>query len=141
MLKDLPTLEDIRSKYQELAKFFAINDTAKYTVKGGRYPGPFPTRAYKTGRLYKSIAVLLTSKESQKVVLDLAAVRYGIFLNSGWKSSKGKIVRRPFAVAAANDKQLAQMIDAYQKGVMQKVVLEQMQLIGQKLSLFGVARK
>jgi hypothetical protein len=33
------------------------------------------------------------------------------------------------------------MIDSYQKGVMQKVVLEQMQLIGEKLSLFGVARK
>jgi hypothetical protein len=135
-----PSLEDIRSKYQELAKAFAVSTSATYTVKG-KYSGTFPTRAYKTGRLYKSINVLLTSKEANRVVMDLAAVRYSIFLNSGfehWKS--GKVIRRPFAVAAAEDKVLAQMVGDYQKGVLQEVALEQLELVGKKLSLFGVAK-
>lgn len=137
-------LEEIRKKYEDLAK---ANTTAskskRYTINDGEYGGTYPVRAYRTGALKNSIRVLLTSKEAGKVVLDLASVRYGVFLNRGfhpWWNRK-KTIRRPFAAAAANDKKLKQLIDEYQKSVVKEVVLEQLQIVTEKLGKFGLGPK
>jgi|APGre2960657404_1045060.scaffolds.fasta_scaffold22601_3 hypothetical protein len=135
------TLEQIRKKYEDLAK---ANTTSskKFTVKGGQYPGTFPIKAYKTGNLRSTIRVLITSKEAGKVVLDLAAVRYSVFLNSGFRHYRsGNIIRRPFAAAAANDKALKQMINEYTKATIDNVILTELELVKGKLGKFGVGPK
>jgi hypothetical protein len=129
-----PTLEDIRFKYESLAKENAISTSKNYLG--------YPTRAYKTGTLYKSIRVLLTSKEAGKVVFDLAAVRYGVFLNYGFTHyGSKKFIRRPFAAAAADDKELKQLIDDYTKDIISEIVLEQLEIIKPKLEKYGLGPK
>lgn len=138
------TLEQIRKQYEDLAK---ANTTAskskRFTINDGEYGGTYPVRAYRTGALKSSIRVLLTSKEAGKVVFDLASVRYGVFLNRGfhpWWNRK-KTIRRPFAAAAANDKKVKQLIDEYQKSVVEEVVLEQLQIVTEKLGKYGLGPK
>ncbi len=128
------TLEDIRKKYESLAKANALSTSKQY--KG------YPTRAYKTGTLYKSIRALITSKEAGKVVLDLAAVRYAVFLNMGFRHYRsGQIIKRPFATAAANDKQIKQMINAYTKASVDSIILTELELVKGKLGKFGLGPK
>ena len=130
----VPTLEDIRFKYESLAKANAVSTSKRY--KG------YPTRAYKTGTLYKSIRALITSKEAGKVILDLAAVRYALFLNIGFTHYRSKkFIQRPFATAAADDKKLKQLIDTYTKDIMQEIVLEQLEIIKPKLGKYGLGPK
>lgn len=128
------TLEDIRAKYETLAKANALSTSKTY--KG------YPTKAYKTGTLYKSIRVLITSKEAGKVVLDLAAVRYALFLNNGFTHYRSKkFIRRPFAAAAADSKEIKQLIKEYAKSVSDEIVLEQLEIIKPKLGKYGLGPK
>lgn len=130
------TLEDIRQKYETLAKANSLSTSKTY--KG------FPTRAYKTGRLYKSMRGLITSKEAGKVVLDVAAVRYALFLNEGfnhYSSKPPKFIRRPFVTAAANDKAIKQLITEYNKSMVEEIVLEQLEIIKPKLGKYGLGPK
>lgn len=128
------SLEDIRKKYEDLAKLNAISLSKTYDG--------YPTRAYKTGTLYKSIRVLVTAKQAGRVVLDLAAVRYSVFLNSGFTHYRsGKFIRRPFATAATNDKEFKQVIDDYFLATQDEVVAKQLEIVTQKLAKYGLADK
>lgn len=128
------TLEDIRKKYETLAKANALSTSKKYQG--------YPTRAYKTGTLYKSIRGLITSKEAGKIVLDLVAVRYALFLNNGFTHYRSKkFIRRPFATAAADDKAIKQLIKEYNKSMVEEIVLEQLEIIKPKLGKYGLGPK
>lgn len=134
-------LEDIRRRYEELAKANTTSNKT-YTVSDGTYSGTFPVTAFKTGNLRSSIRVLIKSKDAGRAVLDLVAVRYSVFLNSGflhWRSKK--VVRRPFAVEAANSKELKQVIGDYGKSTQAGVVVEQLEIVKSKLSNFGLGPK
>lgn len=128
------TLEDIRKKYETLAKANALSTSKTY--KG------YPTRAYKTGKLYKSLRALITSKEAGKVILDMAAVRYALFLNNGFTHYRSKkFIRRPFVTAAADDKAIKQLINEYNKSMIEEIVLEQLEIIKPKLGKYGLGPK
>ena len=126
-------LEDIRVKYESLAK--------TYIVSSDKWQG-YPTRAYKTGALQKSIQVLKTYADASRVVFDLKTLRYGVFLNFGfhhWRSKK--FIRRPFADAAANDQSLKQLIGDYQQQTAQDIAIEQLNIVRGKLGKYGVGPK
>ena len=126
-------LEDIRVKYESLAK--------TYIVSSDKWQG-YPTRAYKTGALQKSIQVLKTYADASRVVFDLKTLRYGVFLNFGfhhWRSKK--FIRRPFADAAANDQSLKQLIGDYQQQTAQDVAVEQLNIVRGKLGKYGQGPK
>lgn len=130
----MATLEEVRKKYEDLAKANVLSTSTTYLG--------YPTRAYKTGNLYKSIRVLMTGKEAGRVTLDLAAVRYAVFLNSGFNHYRsGNFIRRPFAAAAADSKELQQIIGDYQKSTQEKIALEQLEIVKQKLGKFGLGPK
>jgi hypothetical protein len=127
-------LEDIRAKYESLSKYYVTSTTETF--------GGYPTRAYKTGTLAKSIKVLKTFQDSKRVVFDLKTVRYGIFLNLGfvhWRSRK--FIKRPFGEAAAESDGLKQLIADYQKQSAEEIAIEQMNLIKGKLGKYGVGPK
>jgi hypothetical protein len=128
------TLEDIRKKYETLAKANALSTSKTYQG--------YPTRAYKTGKLYKSIRALITSKEAGKVILDMVAVRYALFLNYGFTHYRSKkFIRRPFVTAAADDKSIKQLIEEYNKSMVEEIVLEQLEIIKPKLGKYGLGPK
>jgi len=128
------TLEDIRKKYETLAKANALSTSKTYQG--------YPTRAYKTGKLYKSIRALVTSKEAGKVILDVVAVRYALFLNYGFTHYRSKkFIRRPFVTAAADDKAVKQLINEYNKSMIEEIVLEQLEIIKPKLGKYGLGPK
>lgn len=128
------TLEDIRKKYETLAKANALSTSKTYQG--------YPTRAYKTGKLYKSIRALITSKEAGKVILDMVAVRYALFLNNGFVHYRSKkLIKRPFVTAAADDKSIKQLINEYNKSMIEEIVLEQLEIIKPKLGKYGLGPK
>ena len=127
-------LEDIRVKYENLAKYYIAS-------KSENWQG-FPTRAFKTGALRKSIKVLKTFQDAKRVVFDLKTLRYGIFLNLGFVHYRSKkFIRRPFGDAAANSPTLNQLIVDYQKQSAEDIAVEQMNLIRGKLAKYGVGPK
>lgn len=127
-------LEDIRTKYENLAKYYIASRSENWQG--------YPTRAFKTGALRNSIKVLKTFQDAKRVVFDLKTLRYGIFLNLGFVHYRSKkFIRRPFGDAAANSKSLQQLIGDYQKQNAEDIAIEQMNLIKGKLSKFGVGPK
>jgi hypothetical protein len=127
-------LDDIRVKYESLAKYYVTSTSEQF--------GGYPTRAYKTGTLEKSIKVLKTFEDAKRVVFDLKTVRYGVFLNLGFVHYRSKkFVQRPFGIAAADSTELKQLIGDYQTQYAKEIATEQMNLIKGKLSKFGVGPK
>lgn len=127
-------LEDIRAKYENLSKYYVTSTSETF--------GGYPTRAYKTGTLAKSIKVLKTFQDAKRVVFDLKTVRYGIFLNLGFVHYRSKkFIKRPFGEAAAESKELKQLIGDYEKQNAEDIAIQQMELIKGKLGKYGVGPK
>lgn len=127
-------LEDIRVKYENLSKYY-VTSTSE-TFRG------YPTRAYKTGNLAKSIKVLKTFQDAKRVVFDLKTVRYGVFLNLGFTHYRSKkFVQRPFGIAAAESDSFKQLVGDYQKQYALEIGATQMDLVKGKLSKYGVGPK
>ena len=112
MATGYPTLEQIRLKYENVAKY--------YITVGN-------TRAFKTGALRNSIKVVKTKDKVGTQQFDLKSLYYGVFMNFGFTHRGGKKVRpRPFATTAANAESLQNMINDYQKAEIDIFVLDEM---------------
>ena len=112
MAKGYPTLEQIRLKYENVAKY--------YITVGN-------TRAFKTGALRNSIKVVKTKDKVGTQQFDLKSLYYGVFMNFGFTHRGGKKVRpRPFATTAADSDSLKNMINDYQKAEIDIFVLDEM---------------
>ena len=112
MAAGYPTLEQIRLKYENVAKY--------YITVGN-------TRAFKSGNLRNSIKVVKTKDKVGTQQFDLKSLYYGVFMNFGFTHRGGKKVRpRPFATTAANAESLQNMINDYQKAEIDIFVLDEM---------------
>ena len=112
MAAGYPTLEQIRLKYENVAKYYITVGT---------------TRAFKTGALRNSIKVVKTKDKNGNQQFDLKSLYYGVFMNYGFTHRGGKKVRpRPFATTAANAESLQNMINDYQKAEIDIFVLDEM---------------
>ena len=112
MAAGYPTLEQIRLKYENVAKYYITVGT---------------TRAFKTGALRNSIKVVKTKDKNGNQQFDLKSLYYGVFMNFGFTHRGGKKVRpRPFATTAANAESLQNMINDYQKAEIDIFVLDEM---------------
>ena len=112
MAAGYPTLEQIRLKYENVAKYYITVGT---------------TRAFKTGALRNSIKVVKTKDKNGNQQFDLKSLYYGVFMNFGFTHRGGKKVRpRPFATTAANADSLKTMINDYQKGEIDIFILDEM---------------
>ena len=112
MAAGYPTLEQIRLKYENVAKYYITVGT---------------TRAFKTGALRNSIKVVKTKDKNGNQQFDLKSLYYGVFMNYGFTHRGGKKVRpRPFATTAADSDSLKNMINDYQKAEIDIFVLDEM---------------
>ena len=112
MAAGYPTLEQIRLKYENVAKY--------YITVGN-------TRAFKSGNLRNSIKVVKTKDKVGTQQFDLKSLYYGVFMNYGFTHRGGKKVRpRPFATTAADSDSLKNMINDYQKAEIDIFVLDEM---------------
>lgn len=112
MAAGYPTLEQIRLKYENVAKYYITVGT---------------TRAFKTGALRNSIKVVKTKDKNGNQQFDLKSLYYGVFMNFGFTHRGGKKVRpRPFATTAADSDSLKNMINDYQKAEIDIFVLDEM---------------
>ena len=113
-----PTLKDIASKYQSLAKIAISNP---------------PNRAIDTGRLRDSIRVIQTrTNKAGGAIFDLKTLYYGYFVENGTRLMKP----RPFAAEAANSDELKAMIDNYFKSEVEVSIMETMKLTDNKLKKY-----
>jgi hypothetical protein len=111
-------LKDIAFKYADLAGVYMVN-------------GQFFKRAYITGNLenrvrgYNDVSRMLKEQSEGRVVLALnyapPGAEYGYFVHEG-KGTSEKYGPRRYAEVAANDPQIAMLVDAYVKSEMDKMV-------------------